>query len=135
MPSGQYDSSRIVNIGTNRWFFKPEVGISQALGSWTLEAQAAVTFFTDNKDFVRGNTRSQDPIYSLQGHAIYGFRSGHLGFAGRHLLRRRPHDDQQRPERRPPAELAGGRHAGISRGRPQLHQDLRQQWRIVTHRQ
>lgn len=79
MPSGQYDSSRIVNIGTNRWFFKPEVGISQALGSWTLEAQAAVTFFTDNKDFVRGNTRSQDPIYSLQGHAIYGFRSGIWG--------------------------------------------------------
>jgi hypothetical protein len=76
VPSGQYDESKLVNIGTNRWFFKPEVGVSQALGPWTLEAQAAATFFTDNDDFFRGNTRSQDPIYSLQGHVIYGFRSG-----------------------------------------------------------
>ena len=76
VPSGQYDESKLVNIGTNRWSFKPEVGVSQALGPWTLEAQAAATFFTDNDDFFRGNTRSQDPLYSLQGHVIYGFRSG-----------------------------------------------------------
>jgi hypothetical protein len=75
-PAGQYDDSRVVNIGTNRWSFKPEIGISQAMGPWTLELQAAATFFTDNDDFFAGNTRSQAPIYSLQGHAIYGFRSG-----------------------------------------------------------
>ena len=34
---GQYDSSKLVNIGTNRWSFKPEIGISQAVGPWTLE--------------------------------------------------------------------------------------------------
>ncbi len=75
-PLGQYDSSKLVNIGTNRWSFKPEIGISQAVGPWTLECQAAVTFFTDNDDFFNGKTRSQDPLYSLQGHVIYGFRSG-----------------------------------------------------------
>ena len=75
-PSGQYDSSRVVNIGTNRWSFKPELGISQALGPWTLEFQSAATFFTDNRDFFAGQTRSQEPIYSLQGHAIHAFRSG-----------------------------------------------------------
>jgi Putative MetA-pathway of phenol degradation len=79
LPSSQYDPSRVVNIGTNRWSFKPEVGISKALGPWTLEFQAAVTLFTDNTDFFGGNTRSQDPIYSTQGHAIYGFRSGIWG--------------------------------------------------------
>ena len=73
---GQYDSSKIVNIGTNRWSFKPEIGISKALGPWTLEMQAAATFFTDNNDFFGGKTRSQDPLYSLQGHVIYGFQSG-----------------------------------------------------------
>jgi hypothetical protein len=78
-PSSQYDPSRVVNIGTNRWSFKPEVGISKALGPWTLEFQAAVTFFTDNTDFFGGNTRSQDPIYSMQGHAIYSFPSGIWG--------------------------------------------------------
>ncbi len=75
-PWSQYDASRIVNIGTNRWSFKPEVGISKAVGPWTLEGQAAATIFTDNDDFYGGNTRSQDPLYSLQGHVIYAFRSG-----------------------------------------------------------
>lgn len=75
-PWGQYDDSRIVNIGTNRWSFKPEVGVSKAVGPWTLEFQASATFFTDNTDFFGGNTRSQEPTYQAQGHVIYSFRSG-----------------------------------------------------------
>lgn len=78
-PVGQYDESRLVNLGTNRWSFKPELGVSQALGRWTLEGMAAVTFYTDNEDFYQHTTRSQDPIYSLQAHVIYGFRSGVWG--------------------------------------------------------
>jgi hypothetical protein len=75
-PWGQYDPDRIVNITANRWSFKPEIGVSKAVGPWTLEVQAAATLFTDNDEFFRRTTRSQDPIYSLQGHVIYGFRSG-----------------------------------------------------------
>ena len=76
VPWGQYDSSRLVNIGTNRWFVKPEIGLSKALGRWTLECSAAATLYTNNEDFYGGNKRSQDPIWSTQGHAIYSFRSG-----------------------------------------------------------
>jgi hypothetical protein len=76
LPLGQYDSSRLVNIGTNRWSFKPELGVSKALGRWTLEGAAAATFYTDNEDFFGGQTRSQDPLYSLRGHAIYSFGNG-----------------------------------------------------------
>lgn len=75
-PWGQYDPRRVVNITANRWSFKPEVGVSKAVGPWTLEVQAAATLFTDNDEFFGATTRSQDPIYSLQGHVIYGFRSG-----------------------------------------------------------
>lgn len=75
-PWSQYDSSRLVNIGTNRWSFKPELGISKTLGQWTVEGQLAATIFTDNTDFYGGNTREQQPIYSAQAHAIYGFKSG-----------------------------------------------------------
>ena len=75
-PWSQYDDSKLINIGTNRWSFKPEVGISKAIGPWTLEGKAAVTIYTDNDDFLGGNTLSQDPLYSLQAHLIYGFRSG-----------------------------------------------------------
>ena len=76
MPTGQYDSSRVVNLGTNRWSFRPELGISKALGPLTLELAAGATFFTDNTNFFGGRTRAQDPILGLQGHAIYNLRSG-----------------------------------------------------------
>ena len=75
-PLGQYDDTRLVNISAHRWAFKPEVGVSKAIDNWTLEAQAAVTFFTDNNDFFGGHTRSQKPLYSIQGHVIYSFPNG-----------------------------------------------------------
>jgi len=76
VPLSQYDPTRLLNIGTNRWSAKPEVGVSKAIGSWTIEGQAAVTFYGDNTDFFGGSTRTQDPLYALQGHAIHSFRSG-----------------------------------------------------------
>ncbi len=79
VPAGQYDDTKLVNLGAHRWFFRPEVGISKALGQWTLEFKAAATLFTDNNDFFNGNTRAQDPLYSFQAHAIYNFRSGIWG--------------------------------------------------------
>jgi hypothetical protein len=72
-PSGQYIQSKLVNIGTNRWSFKPALGVSKAVAPWTFEAEAGVTFFTDNSKYFGNNTRSQDPLYSVQGHAIYNF--------------------------------------------------------------
>jgi len=75
-PLGQYDSDKLVNIGTNRWSFKPEVGISKALGRWTLETAAGATLYTKNDDFFGGNTRAQDPIFSVQGHLLYHFPRG-----------------------------------------------------------
>ena len=79
VPWGQYDDTRVVNIGTNRWFFKPSFGASKAVGPWIWEATAAATFFTDNADFYGGNRRSLDPLYSIQGHLIRSFRSGMWG--------------------------------------------------------
>jgi hypothetical protein len=76
VPIGQYDSDKLVNIGTNRWSVKPEVGISQALGRWTFEFAAAAIFFAENDEFLGSKTREQDPIYSFQGHLIYNFPRG-----------------------------------------------------------
>ena len=72
-PLGQYDSTKLLNIGTNRWSFKPELGVSKAWGPVTLELIPAVTFFTKNDDFLDGKTLDKDPIYSVQGHLIYEF--------------------------------------------------------------
>jgi hypothetical protein len=76
VPEGQYDPSRLINLGTHRWSFKPELGISKRVGRWTWEGAFAATLFTTNHDFFGGNTRSQAPLYSAQGHAIYSFRGG-----------------------------------------------------------
>jgi len=76
VPLGQYDSDKLVNLGTNRWFFKPELGLSKAWGPLILELATGVTFYTDNSDFFGGTTREQDPIYSVQGHVIYALKSG-----------------------------------------------------------
>lgn len=78
-PTGQYDPDRLVNLGTNRWSFKPEFGFSKTLGRYLLEASGAVSLYTDNDDFYGGQHRSQDPIYSAQGHLIYRFRGGAWG--------------------------------------------------------
>ena len=79
VPWGQYDDTRLVNIGTNRWFFKPSLGVSKAVGPWILEATAAVTLYTDNTDFYGGKTREQDPLYAAEAHVIRSFSRGIWG--------------------------------------------------------
>jgi hypothetical protein len=75
-PLGQYDNSKLLNLGNNRWSFKPELGVSKAWGPWTFEVATGATFFSDNTDFIGGNTFAQAPIYSVQAHALYTFQSG-----------------------------------------------------------
>lgn len=75
-PTGEYDSTKLVNIGANRWGFKPEVGIVQVIGRWAIDAYVGGWFYTDNTEFAGGKTRSQDPILSSQFHVRYLFRRG-----------------------------------------------------------
>jgi hypothetical protein len=75
-PLGQYDSSRLVNLGNNRWSFKPELGVSKRLGPVTLELSAATTFYTDNNQYLGDRTFSQNPTYQAQVHLIYAFSNG-----------------------------------------------------------
>ncbi len=78
-PTGQYNSARLVNLGTNRWAVRPELGASKEYGPLTLELSGGPTFFTDNDNFLNGHTRAQSPIVSAQTHAIYDFGLGIWG--------------------------------------------------------
>ena len=69
-PTGQYDPNRLINIGASRWAFKPELGVSHGFGKWTLEGDAGVWLFTANDRFYPTQTRTQDPLVSLQGHLV-----------------------------------------------------------------
>jgi hypothetical protein len=77
-PTGQYDPTRLINLGTNRWAFKPELGMSVPWKNFDFEAYAGVVFFTRNPSFYPAGsvTRQQDPLATVQVHASYTFRPG-----------------------------------------------------------
>lgn len=75
-PLGQYDSTKLINLGTNRWSFKPELGLSRTSGKWVIEGMAGVWLFTDNDEFIGGRTREQDPVFIYQAHLTYKFNRG-----------------------------------------------------------
>jgi hypothetical protein len=76
MPLGQYNPDRVVNLGTNRFTFKPELGISKTVGPLFVDLAAAISIYTVNNNFYNGKIRSQAPIGSVQGHVIYSFTKG-----------------------------------------------------------
>ena len=71
VPTGQYFDDKLVNIGTNRWAFKPEIGVSHPTGPWTLEVYGGAWFFTDNDSYLGSKRREQDPMLSMQSHIGY----------------------------------------------------------------
>ena len=75
-PLGQYDKDKLVNLGNNRWFVKPDIGISKAWGGLSLELSQGVYIFSKNDDFFGGNTLEQDPLFTSQAHVTYSFGRG-----------------------------------------------------------
>jgi hypothetical protein len=71
IPSGQYDPVKLINVGANRWAFKPEVGISHSTSRWLLEGAAGVWILGQNSNFYGGSVRKQSPVVSIQAHAIW----------------------------------------------------------------
>lgn len=76
-PTGEYDDQRVINLGTNRWAFKPELAVTHITGRhWMFEVYGGAWLFGDNDDFLGGLVRSQRPLGSLQFHVRYTFRPG-----------------------------------------------------------
>ena len=77
-PTGQYDPSKLINYGTNRWALKPEIGLSERWGHWVLDAYGGAWFFTTNPEFFSRNqfnpnvtSQSQKPSGAFEGHLSY----------------------------------------------------------------
>lgn len=75
-PTGQYEPNHLINVGSNRWAFKLETGVSQPLGNWFAEVSTGVWLFTANDQFLGNRRRSQAPLAVLQLHGGYLFRPG-----------------------------------------------------------
>ena len=106
VPTGQYDPARLVNPGSNRWAFKPEIGISKPRGRWTFEVMGGAWLFTANNSFLGASRREQKPMVSFQGAAIYTLRkrmwvSGNATFysGGTTIINEQINDDRQRNAR------------------------------------
>ena len=78
-PTGAYDPERVVNLGTNRWSIKPELGYIGVFRGWVTELTAGVRFFEENDDF-QGQVREQDPIASGAVHFGRPFRRRNPNF-------------------------------------------------------
>lgn len=99
-PTGQYDSTKLINLGANRWGFKPEVGLSRRWGHWVLDAYGGVWFYTTDPKFFSQNqynpgitARTQEPIGSFEGHLSYDIKprlwvsfDGNFWFGGKTSL-------------------------------------------------
>ncbi len=73
VPTGEYFDDKLVNLGTNRWAFRPEFGGSRRFGRWNFDGSLGVWLFGDNDEFLGDKQRSQDPLTTLQGHLSYTF--------------------------------------------------------------
>lgn len=82
LPTGSYEGPRLLNLGTNRYTFRPRVGLVHNRGNWSVELNGTVWFFTEDNDFLDGSNLETDPHYALEGHFVYTFRPGFWLSAG-----------------------------------------------------
>jgi hypothetical protein len=75
-PTGQFFPDRLINLGANRWAFKPEFAVSHPMGQkWLLDAYAGLWLFTANDSFYPGtNLRTQAPMGAFQAHLSYNIK-------------------------------------------------------------
>lgn len=74
IPTGKYYEDKRINIGNNRWAFKPEIGVSKKFARFYAEVYSGIWFYTDNKNFM-GKKLEQKHTYSLQAHGNYYFKN------------------------------------------------------------
>jgi hypothetical protein len=76
-PTGQYDPTKLINWGSNRWIFKPDFGYSGRRRNWVLEAYAGAWFFTANPQSFSvplPQPQTENPIGAFEGHLSYDLR-------------------------------------------------------------
>ena len=76
VPVGQYFPAKLINLGSNRWGFKPEIGISHREGRLFYEAYTGVWMYTTNTDFFHSHIQTQNVLFSFQAHVDYTFKHG-----------------------------------------------------------
>ena len=77
-PTGQYDPNKLLNLGSDRWSFKPELGISKPFGPeqrWVFDAYANAYLYTNNTSYRGTEVLRQRALFGLEGHISYTFNN------------------------------------------------------------
>ena len=67
---------KLINLGNNRFTFRPQFGVLHNRGKWAMELTTAAWLYTDNDEFFNGRHLEQDPFFTADSHLIYTFRPG-----------------------------------------------------------
>lgn len=76
LPTGDYMDDKLINLGQNRYVFRPQIGLVVSRGKWTTEVTAEIAFYTDNDDFFNGKKLEQEPLLFTQAHFIRNLGRG-----------------------------------------------------------
>ena len=85
-PIGEYDATRFVNIGLNRWWGRVALPFTYHFGPYvpgyrtSVEIVPSALLFAPNNDFV-GSKLENDPLYQVEGHVTRDFTSHFFGSA------------------------------------------------------
>jgi hypothetical protein len=75
-PTGQNFEDRLINLGSNRWAFRPQLGVSHKIKTWYIEYAVNAWIYTTNYSFRNGRKREQKPIGDVKLHVIKSFNRG-----------------------------------------------------------
>lgn len=76
IPFGEYRNDRLINLGSNRWVVRPQLGVTHTRGKWTGELTGSVFLHGDNNDFWMETQLETEPLWALQVHVIYALKPG-----------------------------------------------------------
>jgi hypothetical protein len=88
-PTGEYNPGKILNLGSDRWTFKPEIAHSHPFGpeqKWLVEAYANSYFYTDNTSYHGSEILRRTPCLELKDTSAIPS----LIASGHHLMRATP---------------------------------------------
>ena len=103
LPTGEYFDDKLINLGSNRFTIRPQLGVQHRRRNWTFEATAMAWIYTDNLSFFNGNELEQNPLYTLDGTVIYTMKAGPwvsasigIGVGGSTRINGRANDDRKK---------------------------------------
>lgn len=100
LPLGEYFEDKLINLGNNRFVFRPQLGMIHYWGDWSFELTGSVFLYTLNPDFFNNAEREQRPTFTMQSHLVKQFRKGAwvsvgagYGLGGESIVNGQPNGD------------------------------------------